>query len=116
MSHDTQAAIDALRRGVWTSAGAGKRPYISPELSQEDCETILAALQSKPVYVWQDIRTAPRDGSGFLIDCEQAETGYTLAYYNDHILCSIFDGKPYLSHVTPPTLWMKPPPLGKENE
>lgn len=63
---------------------------------------------------WQDISTAPRDGSVFLIDAPDVTSDMTMATYEDGILVSIWDGKPFGRHVTKPKWWRPlpaPPPL-----
>lgn len=75
-------------------------------------EAMIAAAPTPPITEaqgWQPIETAPKDGRAFLINCPDVESEMTIATYEKGILVSIFDGKPYLSHVTKPTHWMPLP-------
>lgn len=64
---------------------------------------------------WQPIETAPKDGTDFLIDCENTVCGWTAATYEDGVLVSLWDGRPFADHVTKPKFWMKidPPNASK---
>ena len=59
---------------------------------------------------WQPIETAPKDGSGFIVNCGQVESGCTLATYEKGVLVSLFDGHPFAPWVAQPTHWMPLPP------
>ena len=58
---------------------------------------------------WQDIATAPRDGSMFLFNAPDMECGVSIGYYDSTRLRLGLDGKPIGPHVSKPTHWMPLP-------
>lgn len=66
---------------------------------------------------WQPIETAPKDNwDGFLIDAPDTAAGCTMATFDDGILVSLWDGKPFADHVTKPKYWMPLPSPPQEKD
>ena len=63
----------------------------------------------KPASAWRPIKTAPKDGRGFLVTCPHVTDGVSLMTYESGRLVSLFDGKPWLSSFAKPTHWMPLP-------
>ncbi|HWV47049.1 MAG TPA: hypothetical protein VN039_13680 [Nitrospira sp.] len=59
-------------------------------------------------YQWRPIEEY-REGETVLVDTPQLESGCTMAYRQSGAWCSIFDGKPFGRHVTPPKWFTKIP-------
>jgi hypothetical protein len=74
-------------------------------------DAILAALRPTDTG-WRDIATAPKDGTGFLVNCPHVEDGVSMMTWDAKLfmLVSLFDGKPWVSGLDGPTHWMPLPP------
>ena len=61
---------------------------------------------------WRDIATAPRDGTGFLVNCPHVEDGVSMMMWDANLfmMVSLFDGKPWVSGLERPTHWQPLPP------
>ena len=59
---------------------------------------------------WQDIATAPKDGTDFLVDVPDIVCGVTIAYLQRGKLHLTLNVKPFQPHVTMPKFWMPLPP------
>jgi len=58
---------------------------------------------------WQPIETAPKDGTGFLVNTDYVVDGVSMVRFSEGRMVSVFDGKPWLEHIDPPTHWMPLP-------
>ena len=73
------------------------------------------ALRTPPApteaVAWRDIATAPRDGTGFLVNCPHVEDGVSMMMWDANLfmMVSLFDGKPWVSGLERPTHWQPLP-------